>query len=78
MTNANALEQEIFEQDLRDFNTNSDSEILLNIRASEIAEEQKHRINENDIFKAVTKLHERGKGAYAAIGMIPGVGIFGF
>jgi amidophosphoribosyltransferase len=46
--------------------------------ASEIAEEQKHRINENDIFKAVTKLHLRVKGAYAAIGMIPGYGIFGF
>ena len=46
--------------------------------ASEIAEEQKHRINEKDIFKAVTKLHQRVKGAYAAIGMIPGYGIFGF
>ena len=46
--------------------------------ASEIAEEQKRRINENDIFKAVTKLHQRVKGAYAAIGMIPGFGIFGF
>ena len=78
LTNANALAQEIFEQDLRHINTNSDSEILLNILASEIAEEQKHRINENDIFKAVTKLHLRVKGAYAAIGMIPGYGIFGF
>ena len=68
------LAQEIFEQDLRHLNTNSDSEILLNILASEIAEEQKRRINENDIFKAVTKLHQRVKGAYAAIGMIPGLG----
>ena len=78
LTNASALAQEIFEQDLRHINTNSDSEILLNILASEIAEEQKHRINENDIFRAVTKLHQRVKGAYAAIGMIPGYGIFGF
>jgi len=78
LTNAETLAQEIFEQDLRHINTNSDSEILLNILASEIAEEQKHRINERDIFKAVTKLHQRVKGAYAAIGMIPGYGIFGF
>ena len=78
LTNAKALAQEIFEQDLRHLNTNSDSEILLNILASEIAEEQKRRINENDIFKAVAKLHQRVKGAYAAIGMIPGFGIFGF
>ena len=78
LTNAEVLAQEIFEQDLRHINTDSDSEILLNILASEIAEEQKHRINERDIFKAVTKLHQRVKGAYAAIGMIPGYGIFGF
>jgi len=78
LTNAETLAQEIFEQDLRHINTNSDSEILLNILASEIAEERKHRINERDIFKAVTKLHQRVKGAYAAIGMIPGYGIFGF
>ena len=78
LTNADSLASELFEQDLRHINTNSDSEILLNILASEIAEEQKHRINENDIFNAVTKLHKRVKGAYAAIGMIPGYGIFGF
>ncbi|MDA8905717.1 amidophosphoribosyltransferase [Candidatus Thioglobus sp.] len=78
LTNAGSLASELFEQDLRHINTNSDSEILLNILASEIAEEQKHRINENDIFNAVTKLHKRVKGAYAAIGMIPGYGIFGF
>ena len=78
LTNAESLAKEIFEQDLRHINTNSDSEILLNILASEIAEGQKHRINEKDIFKAVTKLHKRVKGAYAAIGMIPGYGIFGF
>ena len=78
LTNAESLAKEIFEQDLRHINTNSDSEILLNILASELAEGQKHRINERDIFKAVTKLHKRVKGAYAAIGMIPGYGIFGF
>jgi len=78
LTNAEALAKELFEQDLRHTNTNSDSEILLNVLASEIAKEQKHRINETDIFKAVTKLHQRVHGAYAAIGMVPGYGIFGF
>ena len=78
LTNAETLAKELFEQDLRHTNTNSDSEILLNVLASGIAEEQKHRINETDIFKAVTKLHQRVKGAYAAIGMVPGYGIFGF
>ena len=72
LTNADSLAKELFEQDLRHTNTNSDSEILLNVLASEMAKEQKRRINEIDIFKAVAKLHQRVKGAYAAIGMVPG------
>ena len=78
LTNTDALAKELFEQDRRHTNTNSDSEILLNVLASEIAKQQKSRIDEEDIFAAVGKLHQRVKGAYAAIGMIPGYGIFGF
>ena len=78
LTNTEALAKELFEQDRRHTNTNSDSEILLNVLASEIDKRQKSRIDEEDIFAAVGKLHQRVKGAYAAIGMIPGYGIFGF
>ncbi len=78
LTNTDALAKELFEQDRRHTNTNSDSEILLNVLASEISKQQKSRIDEGDIFSAVSKLHQRVKGAYAAIGMIPGYGIFGF
>jgi len=78
LTNTDALARELFEQDRRHTNTNSDSEILLNVLASEIAKQQKSRIDEEDIFAAIGKLHQRVKGAYAAIGMIPGYGIFGF
>jgi len=78
LTNTDALAKELFEQDRRHTNTNSDSEILLNVLASEIAKQQKSRIDEEDIFAAVGKLHQRVKGAYAAIGIIPGYGIFGF
>ncbi|MCS5591074.1 MAG: amidophosphoribosyltransferase [Gammaproteobacteria bacterium] len=78
LTNTDSLAKELFEQDRRHTNTNSDSEILLNVLASEIAKQEKNRIDEKDIFTAVNKLHQRVKGAYAAIGMIPGYGIFGF
>ncbi len=78
LTNTEQLAKEIFEQDLRHINTNSDSEILLNVFASELAKLQKQRINEDDIFASVTQVHKRVRGAYAAIGMIPGYGIFGF
>jgi len=78
LTNTKVLAKELFEQDRRHTNTNSDSEILLNVLASEIDKQGKRRVDEKDIFKAVGKLHQRVKGAYAAIGMIPGYGIFGF
>ncbi len=78
LTNTKQLEKQLFEQDLRHINTNSDSEILLNVFASELAKLQKYHINEADIFAAVTQVHKRVRGAYANIGMIPGYGIFGF
>jgi len=78
LTNTDTLAKELFEQDRRHTNTNSDSEILLNVLASEISKQQKSRIDEEDIFAAIGKLHQRVRGAYAAIAMIPGYGIFGF
>lgn len=78
LTNTKQLKKELFEQDLRHINTHSDSEILLNVFASELAKLQKHRINETDIFDAVSQVNQRVRGAYATIGMIPGYGIFGF
>ncbi len=78
LTNTAELAKELFEQDLRHINTNSDSEILLNVFAGELAKLEKQRINEKDIFTSITQVHKRVKGAYAAIGMIPGYGIFAF
>ncbi len=78
LTNTEQLAQELFEQDMRHINTNSDSEILLNVFASELAKLQKQRINEQDIFDSVKQVHKRVRVAYATIGMIPGYGIFGF
>lgn len=78
LTNTEALVQELFEQDFRHINTNSDSEILLNIYAGELGKLEKQRINEKDIFTSITQVHKRVRGAYAAVGMIPGYGIFGF
>lgn len=78
LTNTSKLTKELFAQDLRHINTNSDSEILLNIFASELAKLQKHSIDEKDIFSSIAQLHKRVRGAYACIGMISEYGIFGF
>lgn len=78
LTNADALSQELFENDLRHLNTNSDSEVLLNIFAHELAERKQLRLKDEDVFAAVSWVHKRCHGAYAAVGMILGFGVVAF
>jgi amidophosphoribosyltransferase len=78
LTNSEKLKQELFEDDLRHINTDSDSEVLLNVFADELQRFQKFRIDAEDIFNAIERVHERCRGGYAAIAMITGVGIIGF
>ncbi len=78
LTNAEDLKRDLFVEDLRHLNTESDSEILLNIFAHELQIKGKLRIDEQDIFRAVEGVHRRCRGGYAAVAMIPGFGICGF
>ncbi len=78
LTNAEALKRDLFVDDLRHLNTESDSEILLNILAHELQIQGKLRIDEQDVFHAVAGVHRRCQGGYAAVAMIPGFGVFGF
>ncbi|MBA2689675.1 MAG: amidophosphoribosyltransferase, partial [Burkholderiales bacterium] len=79
LTNADALKREMFQQDLRHVNTNSDSEVLLNVLAHELAEAAKgHRLDPSSIFNAVSAVHRRCKGAYAIVAIIAGYGLLAF
>jgi len=78
LTNADALKQELFRDDRRHINTESDSEILLNIFAHELQRSDRLHIDQDDIFKAIAGVHKRCKGGYAAVAMINGYGILGF
>jgi amidophosphoribosyltransferase len=78
LTNADALKHDLFAEDLRHINTESDSEILLNVLAHELQIEGKLRIDADDVFRAITRVHRRCQGGYAAVAMIPGFGVFGF
>jgi amidophosphoribosyltransferase len=78
LTNAEELKQDLFREDLRHINTSSDSEILLNVFAHELQEQNKLRLMPEDIFKAVAGVHRRCRGGYAAVAMIPGFGVIGF
>jgi len=78
LTNANKLKQELFQEDLRQINTDSDSEVLLNVFAHELQQHAKLRLEVDDLFKAVEGVHRRCRGAYAAVTMITGYGVVAF
>ena len=79
LTNTEELKREIYLTDLRHINTNSDSEVLLNVLAHELqAASSGVRLDDEAIFRAVARVHQRCRGAYAVIAMIAGVGLLAF
>ncbi|MCG6900704.1 MAG: amidophosphoribosyltransferase [Gammaproteobacteria bacterium] len=78
LTNSNKLKQELFREDLRQINTDSDSEVLLNVLAHELQQHAKLTMEVEDVFKAVAGVHRRCRGAYAAVAMITGYGVVAF
>jgi len=80
LTNAEQLKHELFETDKRHINTNSDSEVLLNIFAHELQTRvnSKLTVEPDDIFAAVEAVHRRCRGAYAVVCLIVGTGIVAF
>jgi len=78
LTNAKLLKQDLYREDLRHINTESDSEVLVNILAHELHRQSKHSMDEKDVFAAVSAVHKRCQGGYAVVAMITGRGIVGF
>ena len=79
LTNAEQLKSDLFRQDLRHVNTNSDSEVLLNVLAHELQYHARgFRLDAEAIFKAVEGVHRRCRGAYAVVASIAGYGLLAF
>ena len=79
LTNWEQLKIEMFKNDRRHINTDSDSEVLLNVLAHEIQEATTgYSLDPAAIFKAVAVLHRRVRGAYAAVAQIAGLGLLAF
>ncbi len=78
LTNAQELNEELFQTDLRHINTDSDSEVLLNVFAHEMQKCGKVNPTADDVFQAVARVHERCQGAYGVVAMITGHGLVGF
>jgi amidophosphoribosyltransferase len=79
LTNAQALKQELFQSDHRHINTDSDSEVLLNVLAHELERVSRGiTLKPADVFDAVRGVHRRVRGSYAVVVLIAGHGMLAF
>src|SRR3954467_4657030 len=76
LTNAHALKAELVDRDRRHINTESDTEVLLNVFAHELEKVSRGiQLTTEDIFKAVAAVHRRVRGSYAVIALLAGHGV---
>jgi amidophosphoribosyltransferase len=78
LVNTESLRREMYADDRRHINTDSDSEILLNIFAHELQIQERHALTPDHIFKAVAGVHARARGGYAIVSLLLGYGIVAF
>ena len=77
LTNARELTEVLVREDRRHLNTGSDSEVLLNVLASELQRVGTPRVTPADIFAAANAVYRRCRGGYAVVAMVIGHGILG-
>ncbi|HEX7046847.1 MAG TPA: amidophosphoribosyltransferase [Gammaproteobacteria bacterium] len=78
LVNAGELKEMLFHTDRRHLNTDSDSEIILNVFAHGLHQHGDHKLNPEVVFKSVREVHERCIGGYACVSFLNGYGIVGF
>jgi len=79
LTNAAALKKELFAIDRRHINTESDTEVLINILAHELEMAARDLpLTPAEVFKAVAAVHRRVRGSYAVVALIAGHGLLAF
>jgi amidophosphoribosyltransferase len=79
LTNAHALKAELVDRDRRHINTESDTEVLINILAHELENAARGAVLTPDVvFQAVAAVHKRVKGSYAVVALIAGYGLLAF
>ena len=79
LTNAQTLKQDLFQSDHRHINTDSDSEVLLNVLAHELERVSRGiTLKPADVFEAVRGVHQRVRGSYAVVALIAGHGMLAF
>lgn len=78
LVNSAKLRSALYKADKRHLNTDSDSEVILNVFAHELNKADSLEPSSEDMFNAVSALHKRCSGAYACVALIAGYGLLGF
>ena len=79
LTNVRELTRELHHRDRRHLNTDSDTELLVNVLANELqASISGLQLDAEQVFDAVARVHERVEGSYAAVALIAGYGLLAF
>ena len=79
LTNAQTLKEALYQSDHRHINTDSDSEVLLNVLAHELERVSRGiTLKPADVFEAVRGVHQRVRGSYAVVALIAGHGMLAF
>jgi amidophosphoribosyltransferase len=79
LTNVRELQQDLFHIDRRHLNSDSDTELLVNVLANELQSQLSGLdLDPDQVFTAVRRVHERVEGSYAAIALIAGHGLLAF
>ena len=79
LTNAHTLKQQLFDIDRRHINTESDTEVLINVLAHELELAARDLpLTPESVFKAVRAVHKRLRGSYAVVALIAGHGLLAF
>jgi amidophosphoribosyltransferase len=79
LTNVRELQQDLFHIDRRHLNSDSDTELLVNVLANELQSQLSGpELDPERVFTAVRRVHERVEGSYAAIALIAGRGLLAF
>jgi amidophosphoribosyltransferase len=78
LVNTDALRKQMFQDDRRHINTESDSEVLLNVLAHELQIQERMTLTPDHIFKAVAAVHARASGGYACLALVLGYGLIAF